>query len=569
MTIVTNAIELTTALATAQPGDVIELAAGNYADVVLDGYEFSSAVTLRSLDPQSPAIFDTLFIKNSSFLTLDAIKVEHILEPGEPDWSAAFRIDKSDNITVVNSQVSGSADANHTNDGQGLLVLDSDNIVLADNQFHDLKTALSVGRSEHVEVRDNSFVDIRSDGLNLANVRHVTADGNTFSNFHPAFELGDHPDMIQLWNDGSYGDMSDIVISNNTLSQAEGGNVQAIFIQGAIAGANGSLPPPAHDILIEGNVIDTGAAQGIWVSNANDTTISNNTLTAADGGAGSPSIRTDHTTNATVENNTAPQIDDVGSTNLTYSGNTITAEAASGTTLEGTAGDDILMGSSGNDIISAKGGKDTAHGGDGNDRLNGDGGDDTLFGDAGNDTLNGGGGNDELHDGTGNDGFFGGGGNDRIFGEAGDDVLFGDGGNDMLNGGSRADQLHGGSGNDGFFAGGGDDLIFGDSGDDSIFADGGNVTINGGSGNDTMRGGSGADTFVFDFASGSDLILDYQDGTDRIDFSNLVSVSSLDDIVVTQSATTTTIAYFDGLTDVELMLSSTSAIVIDASDFDF
>lgn len=568
MTVVSSSEELLLALANASDGTTIELAPGDYGDIVLNGYHFTSAVTIRSLDPSAPATFDTLFVKNSSYLTFDHIVVEHALAEGEPDWSSAMRIDKSDHISVLNSEILGTADGNHTNDGQGLLVLDSSNIQIEGNNFHDLKTGLSVGRSEFIDVKNNTFTDIRSDGADFANVRHVVVDGNFFSNFHPAFDLGDHPDMIQIWNDGSYGDMYDITISNNQLIQGDGGNVQGIFVQGAQPGSDGSIPTEIHDLDITGNTINIGASQGIWLSNVNLAEISDNTLTQAASGAAMPTIRTDHTTDTTVDHNIAPHIDDVGSTGLIYTDNTITAASESGSTIEGTSGGDILFGSAFDDVISGGRGDDTGYGGSGNDRINGDDGNDLLFGDDGNDTLNGGSGNDELHGGNGNDGFFGGGGNDRLFGESGNDVLFGDGGNDMLNGGAGADTLHGGSGNDGFFGGGGDDVIFGDAGNDTIFGDGGNDIINGGTGDDVLRGGAGADIFVFAFGAGSDQILDFQDGTDLLDFTGLSLALDNFEIVQT-SQSSATLHYFDGLADAELKLVSAAPIFIDTSDFLF
>lgn len=570
MTIVSNSSELLFALAGAGPGDIIELAPGHYGEAVLEGYGFQDTVTIRSQDPQAPATFDALFIKNSSFLSIDNICVMHVLAEGQPDWDSAFRIDKSDHITVVNSEIAGSADDNHTNDGQGLLVLDSSNVSIEGNTFHDLKTALSVGRSEFVDVTNNRFMDIRSDGANFANVRHVVVDGNVFTDFHPAFELGDHPDMIQVWNDGSYGDMFDIVISDNELMQGAGGSVQGIFIQGAIAGSNAPAPAALHDLVISGNIIDIGAAQGIWVNQVDQALISDNILTRSEAGVSTPSIRTEHTTNTTVDHNTAPKIDDVGSTGLTYTDNTLTAGTGSGATMDGTSGSDVLYGSIGNDVISGAGGGDTIYGGDGNDRINGESGNDRLYGEDGNDTLNGGSGADELHGGKGSDGFFGGGDNDRVFGEAGDDVLFGDGGNDTLNGGAGADELHGGSGNDGFFGGGGDDHIYGDAGIDTIYGDGGNDVIDGGIGDDVLRGGAGADTFVQGIGGGSDRILDFQDGIDKLDLSALTWVGAVADLHLVQtSATSTTIYYFDGVGDVSLKVVSAAPIILDGSDFLF
>jgi Ca2+-binding RTX toxin-like protein len=128
--------------------------------------------------------------------------------------------------------------------------------------------------------------------------------------------------------------------------------------------------------------------------------------------------------------------------------------------------------------------------------------------------------------------------------------------------------MRGGSGNDGFYGGGGNDRIFGDDGNDTIFGDGGNDRIDGGRGNDVLRGGANADTFVFQWTSGSDTILDFQDGLDRIDFSNLTTVTSLADLDITAlNATSYAIGYFDGTEDVTLTVVSATPFVLAADDF--
>ena len=543
MPVVTNATELQAALASASAGDVIELSAGNYGAVVLSGFYFSSAVTLRSQDPAHPATFDTLRITNSSGLTFDRIAVQHALAPGEPDWNSALRIDTSDHIAITNSEVSGSADGNYLNDSQGLLVLDSSHIVLSGNAFHDLKVGTSVGRSSDVVVSNNTYTDIRTDGVDVANVRNVTVEGNTFTNFHPAAALGDHPDMIQVWNDGSFGDMSGVTIRNNILNKGTGDDVQAIFIQGAVANANGVVPPEAHNFTIEGNQINGGSSQGIWLSHLTTASITANILTTAPGGASPPTIRTDHTTNVTVQGNTAPQINDVGSTGLSYGSNTLTANGGVGSTLTGTAGNDSLLGSSGSDTISAAAGDDIAFGAGGNDTIDGGDGNDRIYGEAGTDTLQGG---------------------------AGNDMLDGGDGNDSLNGGAGTDELRGGAGNDGFFGGGGNDRLFGDAGGDTLYGDGGNDTLEGGAGNDVLTGGAGADRFVFADGSGADRITDFQDGTDVIDMTQISAVNSMADLqVVVISATEITVRYFDGTTNAELKIISATAMSIGQADFLF
>jgi Ca2+-binding RTX toxin-like protein len=253
--------------------------------------------------------------------------------------------------------------------------------------------------------------------------------------------------------------------------------------------ADGSHPPPAHDILIEGNVITSGAAQGVWLNRVDSAIIDHNTLTMISDGASPPSIRTDHTSGTTVEGNVAPQIDDVGSTGLVYADNTITAWAASGVTLHGASGNDVLPGTAAIDSFYAAAG------------------DDTLFGGAG---------------------------NDRPYGEDG---------NDALNGGA---------------------------GTDTIYGDGGNDVIGGGTGNDILRGGAGADTFVFDWACGSDQILDFQNGLDKLDFTSLPHVASMADFTITATgATSVSLRHFNSSAQVDLALASTSAFELSAADFTF
>ncbi|WP_125940117.1 Ig-like domain-containing protein, partial [Neisseria dumasiana] len=67
---------------------------------------------------------------------------------------------------------------------------------------------------------------------------------------------------------------------------------------------------------------------------------------------------------------------------------------------------------------------------------------------------------------------------------------------------------------------GGDDRLNGGAGDDILF---------GGAGNDSLSGGEGSDKFVFlaNSNSGKDQILDFQSGTDKVVFADLVSPADL------------------------------------------
>jgi Ca2+-binding RTX toxin-like protein len=88
-----------------------------------------------------------------------------------------------------------------------------------------------------------------------------------------------------------------------------------------------------------------------------------------------------------------------------------------------------------------------------------------------------------------------------------------------------ADTLLGGDGNDTLLSGGGADFLHGDAGDD---------VLEGGVSADTLTGGAGADRFVFGaldsraklpvFDTRGDVVTDFQDGLDKLDFSHLQSI---------------------------------------------
>ncbi|MEM6502909.1 MAG: hypothetical protein AAF685_13845 [Cyanobacteria bacterium P01_C01_bin.89] len=83
-------------------------------------------------------------------------------------------------------------------------------------------------------------------------------------------------------------------------------------------------------------------------------------------------------------------------------------------------------------------------------------------------------------------------------GSSGDDLIFGNLDRDVLTGGPGNDSLFGGRGDDFLRGADGDDLLAGDRGDD------------------TLQGNDGADGFVLAEGFGSDVILDFEDGSDRL-----------------------------------------------------
>ncbi|MEM9770052.1 MAG: hypothetical protein AAF889_00355 [Cyanobacteria bacterium P01_D01_bin.73] len=187
-----------------------------------------------------------------------------------------------------------------------------------------------------------------------------------------------------------------------------------------------------------------------------------------------------------------------------------------------------------NDLITA---------GQGNDLLFGFGGDDYLYGGMGNDTILGGVGNDSLTGDFGNDFLFAGPGQDLVIGRSGADVLNGNQGNDTLGGGEGNDILFGGKDNDVLAGGIGGDILFGDLG------------------NDTLIGGVDVDQYAIANNGGVDVIVDYEDGTDKF-----LLVGGLTFGALQLANTSTGVSINTGNTQLATVLSTTLS-ELDSSDF--
>lgn len=218
----------------------------------------------------------------------------------------------------------------------------------------------------------------------------------------------------------------------------------------------------------------------------------------------------------------------------------------------GTDETDYLFGSEAADNVDGFGGDDLIFGGQGSDRLEGWAGNDWLFGNRGDDILSGGDDRDSVFGGNGDDLLFGGNGEDYLWGGRDNDILigggdrdylWGDGGNDYLLGGDSDDWLWGRQGDDTLNGGGNNDYLVGGNGDD---------LLDGGAGDDTVIGGRGADIFELSPSFGTDIIEDFQVGSDYLMLSggltfsdlsfsdNSISVSDTDEILATLTEVDTT-----------------------------
>ena len=143
-----------------------------------------------------------------------------------------------------------------------------------------------------------------------------------------------------------------------------------------------------------------------------------------------------------------------------------------------------------------------------------------------------------------------------------------------LEGNDSANRLEGTAGKDEIRGRGGADTLLGRAGDDRLRGDEGNDTLKGGAGDDSLRGDKGDDVligggdrdrFIFNREGGDDTVTDFENGQDRLDFTNFnfASVNDLldqadqvgDDVVFTLN---------NGVT---VTLEDTQLSVLDQGDF--
>jgi len=226
-----------------------------------------------------------------------------------------------------------------------------------------------------------------------------------------------------------------------------------------------------------------------------------------------------------------------------------------------TDGDDTFVGDENDDIVDGLAGNDNIRGGIGDDELTGGEGNDLLNGGLGADILDGGDGIDTAVYSTASTGVTINAVNSALnTGEAAGDTyisierFIGSNGNDSITSGNADNRLIGLGGDDFLIGAGGNDVLFGGNDDDRLL---------GGTGDDTLHGQQGADTFVFQEDGGNDVITDFEDGVDILEFRDLVT--DLTDLTITQEGADTLITSANGT----VTLQDFDSTLLDLTDFTF
>lgn len=266
-TTVTDAASLLRALRAARGGETILLAPGSYGDVSLSGLKPLSTVTIRSADADNDAVFRSLKLTNVSNMVFDDIDVRHVLRPGQKEFEAAIRINKSSNIAFVGIDASGSLNGNSFDDGNGIMVVGGSRIAVLDSTFREFNNAAIFGGVSDVIFAGNSIRTVR-EGVNLSLISGGLFERNFVADVAGDPSRGDHPDAFQVHGNVS----TDLVFNANVIM---GNHTHGIFIRNEQFARTGQ---EHSNIVITNNYIESNARNAIAVRDVDGILISNNTI---------------------------------------------------------------------------------------------------------------------------------------------------------------------------------------------------------------------------------------------------------------------------------------------------
>jgi len=124
----------------------------------------------------------------------------------------------------------------------------------------------------------------------------------------------------------------------------------------------------------------------------------------------------------------------------------------------------------------------------------------------------------------------------------GDDVInTGNGADEVINGLDGNDSISAAGGNDHLLGATGDDFLNGAVGDDTLDGGQGNDTLVAGAGQDLLRGGKGDDIFRFGANDGTNTIIDFTLGEDKINLRPIGAVDFATDVTITDNGVDTTV----------------------------
>jgi hypothetical protein len=298
-----------------RPGDVLELAGGDYGDIRLTGYANSETIAIAAAPGQKPVLHG-LWIAGASHWLLRGLTFSAAAGEGGPP-NAIVEVDNhdslgpSDHVAFIGNAFFTRARVDDWRPSDWVtrpktygLVTQARCSLLRGNVFYNLRNGLGLGGDESL-IEDNVVHDFGNDALDFYASGLVIRHNRIFASRHsPAEPM--HPDAIQGWTRRGQTNR-DVIIDGNVianLNPAEDNDMQGISI------FDGSW----DGVTVENNAVATNAWHGIALYGVKNALVLNNTLAATRPGRKDSWIlihdSADHAVRggAMVRNNIAPAI---------------------------------------------------------------------------------------------------------------------------------------------------------------------------------------------------------------------------------------------------------------------
>ena len=269
--ITATAATLSTALAAASPGDIIDLGGTTGSPNSLPARSFDPPVTIRN------GTLNGLVSSNAAGLTFSGVTfnaTEGEFRPIRFTGCQRLRFPdctfRSPGTVPVDTIV------------PTLLYLKScTDVVVSNSDLSRGQFAIHTVDCDNVTVSFSLFHDIRSDGVQATGARGLNILGNVFRDFYGAGEIGttgDHSDRIQVTSGGGSRSSANIVIRGNTMLIGAGRVSQGIYVAD-----EGDVLGPPQGVTIEDNHVQSGMDNGIFVSDGTQVRINRNTVPSSGG----------------------------------------------------------------------------------------------------------------------------------------------------------------------------------------------------------------------------------------------------------------------------------------------
>jgi hypothetical protein len=233
--VVANPATIDRVLASARPGDQIRLARGDYGSVTICGRHWPKPISI-----------------DASAATL------------------RFVIRKSSGVSIRGGTFGPALDGT----GYAAQVQQSSNVSFDGSSFRNSVRGLVIDRSQAIRVNRAHFIDLVTDGVDIALSRQVSVTNSRCERFKPRPK--DHPDCIQGWSRPG-GITSDIEVSRNVIV----GAMQGIFFGNHV---RGGVDDGGFDrVRITDNVVHVAYGQGIGLYDCRDCLVTGNKVSTAPG----------------------------------------------------------------------------------------------------------------------------------------------------------------------------------------------------------------------------------------------------------------------------------------------